>query len=82
MKIKRIAVRSAAGPYMVVCGSGAIRLAAKEIRKLGKFSSVHVISSAKVWRAVGKMVRRGLGASRKRTSPRMWSNCCLPGVLG
>jgi len=63
MKIKRIAVRSAAGPYMVVCGSGAIRLAAKEIRKLGKFSSVHVISSAKVWRAVGKMVRRGLGAS-------------------
>ncbi len=61
MKIKRIAVRSAAGPYTVVCGAGVVRLAAKEIARLGKFSSVHIVSSAKVWRALGKSVRRGVG---------------------
>jgi len=61
MKIKRIVVRSAAGPYSVVCGAGVLRHAAKEIARLGKFSSVHIVSSAKVWRAVGKSVRRGVG---------------------
>jgi 3-dehydroquinate synthase len=61
MKIKRIVVRSAAGPYTVVCGAGVVRLAAKEVARLGTFSSAHVVSSAKVWRALGKTVRRGLG---------------------
>jgi 3-dehydroquinate synthase len=61
MKIKRIVVRSAAGPYSVVCGAGVLRHAAKEIARLGKFSSVHIVSSAKVWRALGKSVRRGDG---------------------
>src|SRR6266478_2578934 len=61
MKIKRIAVRSAAGPYSVVCGAGVVRLAAKEVARLGRFSGVHIVSSAKVWRALGKNVRRGLG---------------------
>lgn len=28
---------------------------------MGEFSSVHVVSSPKVWRAVGKIVRRGIG---------------------
>lgn len=63
MKIKRIAVRSAAGSYSVVCGAGVVRLAAKEVANLGTFSSVHVVSSAKVWRALGKSVRRGVGVN-------------------
>src|SRR6266404_4599227 len=61
MKTKRIVVRSAARPYSVVCGAGVVRLAAKEVARLGTFSSVHVVSSAKVWRALGKDVRRGVG---------------------
>jgi 3-dehydroquinate synthase len=61
MKIKRIVVQSSAGRYSVVCGAGVLRHAAKEIAKLGDFSSAHIVSSAKVWRAVGKSVQRGLG---------------------
>src|SRR6202047_2519468 len=61
MRIKRIVVQSSAGRYSVVCGAGTLRRAAKEIAKLGTFSSVHIISSAKVWRAVGKGVQRGVG---------------------
>lgn len=38
-----------------------LRRGAREIERLGKFSSVHVVSSPKVWRAVGKLVRRGIG---------------------
>lgn len=60
MKITRIRVQSSAGPYSVVAGAGAIGRAAQEIAALGHFSSVHVISSPKVWRAVGKIVQRGL----------------------
>jgi 3-dehydroquinate synthase len=61
MKKKRILVNSSAGEYSIVCGEGILRGAANEIRKLGKFSRLHVISSPKVWRAVGKSVQRGLG---------------------
>jgi 3-dehydroquinate synthase len=60
MKIKRICVKSSAGPYFVVAGAGSIRRAAREIAALGRFSSVHVVSSPKVWRAVGKSVQRAL----------------------
>jgi 3-dehydroquinate synthase len=62
MKKKRILVNSSAGEYSIVCGEGILRGAANEIRKLGKFSRLHVISSPKVWRAVGKSVQRGLGS--------------------
>ena len=61
MKIKRIVVQSSAGRYSVVCGAGVLRHAAKEISKLGKFSSVHIVSSAKVWRAV-------VGLSTRKTA--------------
>ncbi len=64
MKIKRIAVKSAAGSYSVVSGTGVIRGAAQEIAALGRFSSVHVVSSPKVWRAVGKTVQRSLRLSK------------------
>src|SRR5882724_5505665 len=63
MKFKRIPVKSSAGNYCVVVGAGVLRLAARELAKLGHFSSVHVVSSPKVWRAVGNAVRRGLGLS-------------------
>jgi 3-dehydroquinate synthase len=57
MKAKIIRVRSAAGEYAVLCGAGILRDAAGEIAKLGEFSSVHVLTSPKVWRAVGKAVK-------------------------
>jgi 3-dehydroquinate synthase len=61
MKNKRIPVKSSAGEYSIVCGSGVIRDASSEIRKLGKFSRIHIVSSPKVWRAVGRRVQRALG---------------------
>jgi 3-dehydroquinate synthase len=64
MKMKRILVKSSTGSYSVVSGAGVIRRAAREIAALGRFTSVHVVSSAKVWRAVGKSVQRGLRLSK------------------
>jgi 3-dehydroquinate synthase len=60
MKAKVIRVRSAAGEYAVLCGAGIVREAAREIAKLGDFSSVHVLTSPKVWRAAGKAVKQAL----------------------
>src|SRR6202048_4150385 len=57
MKTKTIRVRSAAGEYAVLCGAGILRDASEEIAKLGEFSSVHVLTSPKVWRATGKAVK-------------------------
>jgi len=64
MKTKRIPVKSSAGSYAVVAGAGVIKRAARELAALGKFSSVHVVSSPKVWRAIGKSVQRGLRISK------------------
>src|SRR5277367_2387834 len=61
MKNKRILVTSSVGRYAIVCGVDVLRHAKKEIADLGKFSRVHVISSPKVWRAVGKSVLKSLG---------------------
>ena len=63
-KTKRILVESSAGKYAVVCGAGALVPLSAEIAKIGKFSSVHVVTSRKVWSAVGKIVSRGLGGAR------------------
>src|ERR1700676_1260360 len=57
MKAKIIRVRSATGEYAVLCGAGILHDAAGEIAKLGEFSSVHVLTSPKVWRAAGKEVK-------------------------
>src|SRR5713226_4600489 len=64
MKIKRIAVKSSVGSYLVVSGRGSLHRAAKEIDALGRFSSIHVVSSPKVWRALRKDVERGLQLSK------------------
>jgi 3-dehydroquinate synthase len=60
MKTKMIRVRSAAGEYAVLCGAGILRDAAGEIEQLGEFSSVHVLTSPKVWRAAGKSVKAAI----------------------
>ncbi len=60
MEAKIIRVRSAAGEYAVLCGAGILRDAAGEIAKLGEFSSVHVLTSPKVWRAVGRTVKAAI----------------------
>jgi 3-dehydroquinate synthase len=64
MKIKRTSVKSSAGNYSVVSGAGALHRAAREIARLGKFSSIHLVSSPKVWRALSKTVQRGLQLPR------------------
>jgi 3-dehydroquinate synthase len=65
MGITRIRVQSSAGLYSVVAGVGAIGHAAREIAELGSFSSMHIVSSPKVWRAAGNAVKRGLRLSRR-----------------
>src|SRR5215472_5740677 len=65
MKITRIRVQSSAGPYSVVAGVGVIGNAAREIAKLGGFSSTHIVSSPTVWRSAGRTVERGLRLSRR-----------------
>jgi 3-dehydroquinate synthase len=62
MKPKRILVKSSSGQYTIVCGTGVLGRATSEIAALGKFSSVHFVSSPKVWRAIGKRISRDLGA--------------------
>ena len=59
---KAIAVRAATGKYSVVCGSGAIAKAQQEIARLGKFSSVHILSSPPVWHVLEKKIRQGIPA--------------------
>lgn len=63
-KIKRIRVKSSVGTYAVICGPGALARLGAEIARLGRFSSVHVVTSPKVWRAVGRKVTAGLGRQR------------------
>ncbi|MGB2624615.1 MAG: 3-dehydroquinate synthase [Candidatus Acidiferrum sp.] len=68
MKNKRIPVKSSSGEYAILCGSGVLRNAAAEIRRLGNFPRIHIVSSPKVWRAVGKSVQRGLGLKNIQAS--------------
>ena len=63
-KIKRIEVKSAAGRYAVVCGVGALARLSREIARVATFSSWHVVTSRRVWAALGKKVLRGLGAAK------------------
>jgi 3-dehydroquinate synthase len=55
-----VRVRAAAGDYFVLCRRGILWDASREIARLGKFSSVHILSSERVWRAVEKKVRSGI----------------------
>src|SRR5262249_24613235 len=64
MRVRRIRVKASAGAYEVVCATGALARLDEEIGRLGSFTSVHVVSSPKIWRAVGKTVLRGLRRHR------------------
>jgi 3-dehydroquinate synthase len=64
MKIKRIAVNSSLGTYSVFSAPGALRFGGRGIAALGHFSSIHVVSSPKVWRSVSRAVQRGLALSK------------------
>jgi 3-dehydroquinate synthase len=55
-----VRVRAATGDYSVVCQRGLLRHASREIARLGKFSSVHILTSKRVWRAVDGKMRRGI----------------------
>jgi 3-dehydroquinate synthase len=63
MKRNRIEVQSSARTYPVVCGQQLLQQASKELAKAGEFSSVHVLSSPKVWRAVGGKLTAAFGAA-------------------
>jgi len=47
-----------------MCGAGALTRLSAEIAKTGKYSSLHVVTSPRVWAAVGKKVLRGLGGTK------------------
>jgi 3-dehydroquinate synthase len=66
MKTKRIEVRASAGRYAVLCGTGILRSAATQIANLVPSSNMYIVSSPKVWRAVGKEVRRAFGPKNPR----------------
>jgi 3-dehydroquinate synthase len=55
-----IRVRSFAGDYFVLCRRGVLREASRHIARLSEFSSVHILSSRRVWRAIGKKIQRGV----------------------
>lgn len=57
---KQIQVTASSGKYRALCASGLSARAGREIAALGAFTSVHVVSSRKVWAAVGSGVRKGL----------------------
>jgi 3-dehydroquinate synthase len=61
---KSIRVRSSAGDYLVKVGSGVLKHCARELGELGEFSGVHIVSSPKVWRALGKHGRDSLSKHR------------------
>lgn len=63
-----IEVRAASGKYAVVCRSGLLLRAGRELRELDEFSSVHILSSKKVWTAVGKTL---LGSFARNKRPRV-----------
>jgi hypothetical protein len=44
-----------------MCGTKILARLRAEIAALGKFSSLHIVSSPKVWRSAGKAIHRGLG---------------------
>lgn len=55
-----IRVRAATGDYTVLCQRGLLGQITEEIAKLGRFSSVHVMTSPTVWRALGRKAKQGL----------------------
>jgi 3-dehydroquinate synthase len=62
--VKTIRVRAGAGNYVVRVGSGLMEQCVAQVAQFGEFSSLHVVSSPKVWKALGKSGLRSLAARR------------------
>ncbi|HEY1483492.1 MAG TPA: 3-dehydroquinate synthase [Candidatus Acidoferrum sp.] len=60
-----VGVRASSGCYDVLCRSGLLGRVGREVSRLGKFSSVHVVSSSKVWRAVGRKIQKSFARGSK-----------------
>ena len=60
-----VGVRASSGSYDVVCSTGLLGRVGREVSRLGKFSSVHIVSSPKVWRAVGRSIEKSFARGRK-----------------
>ena len=60
-----IRVRSSSGDYQVLCQHGLLRRLESELGALGSFSSVHLITSRRVWKALGKNVASGFNKKRR-----------------
>ena len=57
---KQISVRAAACRYTIVCGPGVAGQAHRWLQKLGPATGCFIVTSPRVWRAVGAAVSRGL----------------------
>lgn len=60
-----IQVRSSSGNYAVLCRAGLLRRLKREVDRLGHFSSVHIVTSQKVWKALGRKVLKGLAKGQR-----------------
>jgi 3-dehydroquinate synthase len=60
-----IPVRSRYGDYPVLCQQGLLGSIEGHIAALGSFSSVHILTSSRVWKALGRAVLRGFDRKNK-----------------
>ena len=56
--VNTIHVRAGAGNYDVLCGSGLLGRLSENAAAIDSFSSVHIVSSPTVWRAIRSFVRQ------------------------
>lgn len=54
-----IRVRSSSGDYRVLCQAGMLRNSGGELATIGKYSSIHVLTSPGVWKVAGRAVSAG-----------------------
>jgi 3-dehydroquinate synthase len=60
-----IRVRSRLGDYVVLCQAELLRQLHEKVAALGPFSSMHILSSRKVWRALGKPMLSGFPKAQR-----------------
>jgi 3-dehydroquinate synthase len=58
-KPNAIRVQASGGTYSVICESGVLRRIQRELDSVGSCSSVHIVTSPKVWRVMGPRLRAG-----------------------
>lgn len=60
-----VRVRSSFGDYTVLCQPGLLRRLHKELGTLGTFSSVHLLTSEKVWKVLRRVILPGFPKSAR-----------------